>query len=300
MTDTRNVIHRTEKCLECHLGTKEKFVDHEMIAAGHPDLYFELDSFSAVMPRHWKVPRESAAGKAGRRSCVGRSARLGDGTSRATTRIDGAPGLARQRASAPTKKMPGPSMPSFPASPATTRSVPPKIAGARNTATKAVAPAICLGTLLVTSFFAIFAKQIDSAYAQELDRQMLDRLHRNEQTQSRSHRRREGRQRPPLPWLNTLLIACPRCNTIRPSRCACSSASPTTPKTSRISDERAAEQAAMAMDSLYIAYSKDTKPANAAEIRAAINALFQQLENPSSYNADQFAASLHRLRPMFH
>src|SRR6201981_2880745 len=63
MTDTRNVIHRTEKCLESHLGTKNKFVDHEMIAAGHPDLYFELDSFSAVMPRHWKQPLESEAGK---------------------------------------------------------------------------------------------------------------------------------------------------------------------------------------------------------------------------------------------
>src|ERR1700756_2111224 len=63
MAETRNVIHRTEKCLECHLGTKEKFVDHEMIAAGHPDLYFELDSFSAVMPRHWKSPRESERGK---------------------------------------------------------------------------------------------------------------------------------------------------------------------------------------------------------------------------------------------
>ena len=34
-----------------------------MIAAGHPDLYFELDSFSAVEPRHWKTPRESAPGK---------------------------------------------------------------------------------------------------------------------------------------------------------------------------------------------------------------------------------------------
>src|SRR2546425_1067447 len=63
MYDTRNVIRRTEKCLNCHLGTREKFVDHEMFAAGHPDLYFELDSFSAVMPRHWKVPRESAPGK---------------------------------------------------------------------------------------------------------------------------------------------------------------------------------------------------------------------------------------------
>ena len=31
-----------ENCLTCHLGTAEKTVDHEMIAAGHPDLYFEL------------------------------------------------------------------------------------------------------------------------------------------------------------------------------------------------------------------------------------------------------------------
>jgi ABC-type transporter Mla subunit MlaD len=62
-----------------------------------------------------------------------------------------------------------------------------------------------------------------------------------------------------------------------------------------LADERAAEQAAMALDSLYIAYSKEAKPANAAEVRAAINGLFQQLENPSSYNADQFAAALRRI-----
>jgi len=62
MYDTRDIVKRTEKCLTCHLGSQEKSVDHEMIAAGHPDLYFELDSFSAVMPRHWKTPRESAPG----------------------------------------------------------------------------------------------------------------------------------------------------------------------------------------------------------------------------------------------
>lgn len=65
-----------------------------------------------------------------------------------------------------------------------------------------------------------------------------------------------------------------------------------------IADERAAEQATMAVDSLYIAYSRDAKPANAAEVRAAINGLFQQLENPSAYNADQFAAALKRIRPL--
>jgi len=67
-----------------------------------------------------------------------------------------------------------------------------------------------------------------------------------------------------------------------------------------LDDERAAEQAAMALDSLYIAYSKQAKPADSAEVRAAINALFQQLERPSDYNADQFAAALRRLRPLIH
>jgi hypothetical protein len=58
MYDMRDLTKRSEKCLSCHLGNEEKSVDHEMIAAGHPDLYFELDSFSAVMPRHWKEPGE--------------------------------------------------------------------------------------------------------------------------------------------------------------------------------------------------------------------------------------------------
>jgi hypothetical protein len=65
-------------------------------------------------------------------------------------------------------------------------------------------------------------------------------------------------------------------------------------------DERAAEQAAMALDSLYIAYSRDVKPGNAADVRAGINGLFQQLEYPSAYNADQFASSLHRIGELLH
>ena len=58
MYDTRDLVKRSEKCVTCHVGTADKQVDHEMIAAGHPDLTFELDSFSAVMPRHWKINRE--------------------------------------------------------------------------------------------------------------------------------------------------------------------------------------------------------------------------------------------------
>jgi len=72
------------------------------------------------------------------------------------------------------------------------------------------------------------------------------------------------------------------------------------PETIALGDERTAEQAAMALDSMYIAYSKQGSPANANEVRAAINALFQQLENPSVYNADQFASGLKRIRDLLH
>jgi hypothetical protein len=59
MNDTKNLVARTEICLGCHLGTAEKFVDHEMIAAGHPDLVFDLEAFSAAMPRHWRGATEA-------------------------------------------------------------------------------------------------------------------------------------------------------------------------------------------------------------------------------------------------
>jgi len=59
--------------------------------------------------------------------------------------------------------------------------------------------------------------------------------------------------------------------------------------------ERAAEQAAMALDSLFIAYSRSEKPANAADVRAAINGLFQQLENPSNYNPVDFSRQMRKV-----
>ncbi|MEK7748133.1 MAG: multiheme c-type cytochrome [Nitrospirota bacterium] len=54
MTDLRNLKKRAETCLACHLGNAEKTVDHELIAAGHPRLIFELDNYSEAVPPHWK------------------------------------------------------------------------------------------------------------------------------------------------------------------------------------------------------------------------------------------------------
>lgn len=39
---------RADLCLSCHLGTENKFADHAMMAAGHPRLSFELDTFTEL------------------------------------------------------------------------------------------------------------------------------------------------------------------------------------------------------------------------------------------------------------
>jgi hypothetical protein len=55
MIDTKNRVVRANLCLGCHLGDERRRVDHDLIAAGHPILTFELDNFteSRHLPVHW-------------------------------------------------------------------------------------------------------------------------------------------------------------------------------------------------------------------------------------------------------
>ena len=89
MYDTKDVVKRTDKCLTCHLGTSEKFVDHEMIAAGHPDLVFELEAFSAAMPRHWKETTDADTYKPVRTFAVGQLTHLRASLDRVARRVKG-------------------------------------------------------------------------------------------------------------------------------------------------------------------------------------------------------------------
>src|SRR3954470_10133949 len=89
MYDTKDVVKRTERCRTCHLGTSEKFVDHEMIAAGHPDLVFELEAFSAAMPRHWKDTTDADAYKPVRTFAVGQLVHLRASLDRLSRRVKG-------------------------------------------------------------------------------------------------------------------------------------------------------------------------------------------------------------------
>jgi len=59
--------------------------------------------------------------------------------------------------------------------------------------------------------------------------------------------------------------------------------------------ERAAEQALMAVNSLFVAYSRNRKAGNHAQIRAAIGELFKQFDNPSAYNPQTFSRTLREL-----
>jgi hypothetical protein len=58
--------------------------------------------------------------------------------------------------------------------------------------------------------------------------------------------------------------------------------------------ERAAEQAAMAIDTLYIA----TTAAENTQTRTAINGLFQLLQNPSAYSPQPFALQMKKVEAL--
>jgi Cytochrome c554 and c-prime len=45
---SENSADRAELCLSCHLGTRDKFATHRIMAAGHPRLVFELDTFTEL------------------------------------------------------------------------------------------------------------------------------------------------------------------------------------------------------------------------------------------------------------
>jgi len=52
---TEKPIARAKLCLSCHYGTENKFLTHRIMGAGHPRLSFELDTYTATQPAHYKV-----------------------------------------------------------------------------------------------------------------------------------------------------------------------------------------------------------------------------------------------------
>lgn len=76
--DLGSPLDRAGTCVKCHVGAADREVDHDLIAAGHPRLFFELSAHQRLWPRHWS-PRgkaEAAADFTERSWAVGQAAAL--------------------------------------------------------------------------------------------------------------------------------------------------------------------------------------------------------------------------------
>jgi hypothetical protein len=58
---TKDLARRIGRCVECHVGSPAREVNHDMIAAGHPRLNFEYAAYDHLMPRHWTPDKDRYA-----------------------------------------------------------------------------------------------------------------------------------------------------------------------------------------------------------------------------------------------
>jgi hypothetical protein len=59
MLNTTDLLIRARICTECHVGSPDREVNHDMIAAGHPALRFEMSADHARLPKHWRDSQEN-------------------------------------------------------------------------------------------------------------------------------------------------------------------------------------------------------------------------------------------------
>jgi hypothetical protein len=65
MHDMRSIDHRVKTCIPCHVGPSDIDINHELIAAGHPRLFFEFSAFHDQMPHHWSNEKDRNPTKSG-------------------------------------------------------------------------------------------------------------------------------------------------------------------------------------------------------------------------------------------
>jgi hypothetical protein len=57
MVDTDNLLIRARRCADCHVGSPNGEVNHDLLAAGHPPLRFDYAALLQRMPKHWNERR---------------------------------------------------------------------------------------------------------------------------------------------------------------------------------------------------------------------------------------------------
>ena len=288
MYDTRDLTKRSEKCLSCHLGSGEKSVDHEMIAAGHPDLYFELDSFSAVMPRHWKEPGEPGEAENSdpwydvRELTTGQAVQLRQSLLRLESRAHGKywPEYSELQCYAchHSLTLPENSWRQARGYPGRRPGDPP------------------WNPSRYTIFHEIVL-QADGDGAGKLDSelarlaQLMSQLNPDRDAVADS----AGNCARLVGDLSVKVDAMANdpASTLRLLRKISGDADNISAQ-----GEHAAAQAAMAVQSLFVAYERNEKFPRSAELRTAISALFQELQDPSAYDRTRFAGKLRQVNAL--
>ncbi|HXR18074.1 MAG TPA: multiheme c-type cytochrome [Terriglobales bacterium] len=288
MFDTRNLVKRTEKCLSCHLGDENKFVDHEMIAAGHPDLYFELDSFSAVMPRHWKEPGEPGETANSdplydvREFTIGQAVQLRASLMRLASRTRGKywPEFSELQCYACHHSL-----------------TPPDQSWRQARGYTGHRPGDPPWNASRYAVFRDVVHQLDAQDAEQLDTGLTQVA----QLMSQLNPDRDAVASAATSSAHLADALVPKINGAAYDR---ELALRLLEKISADADdisgqgEQSAAQAAMAIQSLFVACDRSAKLQNSTELRAAISGLFQQLENPSAYDPARFARQMQQVNAL--
>jgi cytochrome c554/c'-like protein len=288
MYDTRDVTKRSEKCLSCHLGSDEKSVDHEMIAAGHPDLYFELDSFSAVMPRHWKEPGEPGEAQNDdpwydvHELTTGQAVQLKQSLLRLASRARGKywPEYSELQCYACHHSL-----------------TPPENSWRQARGYAGRRPGDPPWNPSRYTIFHELVLQADGDNAAKLDAelsrlaQLMSQLSPDRDAVATS----ANSSAKLVSDLSSKISAMPNDSaaTLRLLQKISGDADAISGQ-----GEHAAAQAAMTIQSLFVACERNEKLPHSAELRAAITALFQDLQNPSAYDPARFAARMREVKAL--
>jgi len=273
--DTRDLIKRNEKCLSCHLGDGTNTVDHEMIAAGHPDLYFEIESFSAVEPRHWKEPFPNDPAIQVRTLAVGQAVQLREWLRRvARDASHGWPEYADLDCIACHHSLTA-----------------AKESWRQERGYAARKPG---NPPWNASRFAVLepiALQLDAANSRQLDRDVarVSQLVNDTRSDRAEIAAAAGEAANTADRLARVLVTInlDASSALKVIGAVCADADSIANQ-----GERAAEQAGMVVNSLFTVYVQGRKPGSDARIQAAIENLYKQFESPSAYNPDTFARGL--------
>jgi hypothetical protein len=297
MKDLRDPATRAENCLTCHLGTKDKSVDHELIAAGHPDLVFELVSFTAAMPKHWKETGEKPNVTPDpwfdvRALAVSQIVELREQLLRVGRNAQSPAwpeysdldcfACHHSLTNAENSWQQQRGYPPFP-----TISAPTQTGAGRR-------PGNPPWNLSRYGVLRQFASEVDPGAARELEA-AIDRLYGMMSSLSPDRVQVAALANSTADLAARLIprmraVTWDQARTMRMMKATLSNADYISRQ-----GERSAEVAAMALRVLYTAYASKGKPAGDTRIQEAISTLFTHLENPSAYNAFQFADLLKTL-----